>query len=52
MKKVESSTIEKEMANFKFDELNAHVDKAKTNIEKAVSPADIKAEICKVWSGR
>jgi hypothetical protein len=49
MEKIELSAIEKEMANFNFDELNAHKDRAKAAIAKAASAADVKSEICQVW---
>lgn len=50
MKKIEFSAIEKEMANFNFDELQNHSEKAKANIAAAASVADVKTQICSVWS--
>jgi len=50
MKNVELSAIEKEMANFDFSELQTHTEKAKANIVAAKSVADVKTEICNVWS--
>lgn len=50
MNKIELSPLEKEMANFNFDELYTHTQKAKANIAKAESVADIKDQICQVWS--
>jgi hypothetical protein len=50
MEKIQLSAIEKEMANFNFDELNAHKDRAKAAIAKAATAADVKTEICQVWT--
>ncbi len=50
MKKVEMSAMEKEMANFDFGTLQAHAEKAQSNIAAAKSAADVKSEICSVWS--
>ena len=50
MKTIEFSHLEKEMANFDFKELAAKTSESKSNIEKAASVADIKNEICNVWS--
>jgi hypothetical protein len=50
MSNIQLSAIEKEMANFNFDELNAHKESAKANIKTAASIADVKTEICQVWS--
>lgn len=50
MNKIELSAVEKEMANFNFDELYAHTQKAKANISSAKSVADVKDHICQVWS--
>ncbi len=48
MNKIELSAVEKEMANFNFDELYAHTQKAKANIASAKSVADVKDHICQV----
>jgi len=50
MNKIELTAIEKEMANFNFDELTSHTQKAKEGIAKAESVADIKDQICQVWN--
>jgi hypothetical protein len=50
MKKIELSPIEKEMANFNFDQFAADSTKAKANIATAASITDVTTEICKVWS--
>ncbi len=50
MKNLEFSTIEKEMANFNFDQLKTAAVTAKANIAGASSAADIKTEICNIWS--
>lgn len=50
MKNLEFSSLEKEMASFNFDEFKTSTVATKANIAKAVSPADVKAEICSVWS--
>jgi hypothetical protein len=50
MKTIEFSPLEKEMANFNFDELKAGNATAKANIAKAQDIGDIKTEICNVWS--
>jgi hypothetical protein len=44
------SDVEKEMANYNFDALNASAQTAKANIAKAQTAADLKSEVCKVWS--
>jgi tRNA A37 threonylcarbamoyltransferase TsaD len=50
MSKLEFTAIEKEMANFDFSGLETQLQKAKTNMTAAKSPADVKTEICQVWS--
>ncbi len=50
MKNVEFSAIEKEMANFNFAELTTSTTASKANIVAAKNVADIKTEICNVWS--
>jgi hypothetical protein len=50
MNKTEFSAIEKEMANFNFDDLHAHTVTAKANIATAASAADVKSQICNIWS--
>ena len=50
MNKIEYSAIEKEMANFDFSEFQNKTEKAKANIAAAASVADVKSEICNVWS--
>lgn len=49
MKKIELSAIEKEMANFDFNELTTHTENAKAFIATARSTEDVKAKICEVW---
>ncbi|MBK7853691.1 MAG: hypothetical protein IPJ79_01160 [Bacteroidetes bacterium] len=49
MKKIELSAIEKEMANFDFNELTNHVEGTKSSIATARSAEDVKAKICAVW---
>ncbi|MDB5017442.1 MAG: hypothetical protein JWQ84_2274 [Mucilaginibacter sp.] len=44
------SSTENEIANFDFAQLNAQAQTAKANIANAKSVADIKTEICNVWS--
>lgn len=50
MEKIELSAIEKEMANFNFDELDTHTQRAKANFAQAKNAGEIKVEICQVWS--
>ena len=49
MKTIQFSAVEKEMANFNFDELNSLTGTAKANIAEAANASDIIAEICKIW---
>jgi hypothetical protein len=49
MERIGLSAIEKEMANFNFDELNSLTGTAKANIANAANASDIIAEICKTW---
>lgn len=50
MSKIEYSAIEKEMANFNFDELETHTEKARAMmLSKAASATDVKTQICNVW---
>jgi membrane protein YqaA with SNARE-associated domain len=49
METIGLSAIEKEMANFNFDELSSLTATAKANIAKAANASDIIAEICKIW---
>lgn len=50
MKKLEYSALEKEMANFNFEEMNVATTAAKANFTAAASASDIAGEICRVWS--
>ncbi len=44
------SAIENEMVNFDFDSLHAHASTAKAGIATAASAADVKTQICAIWS--
>lgn len=44
------SSIENEMLNFDFEALKAHTATAKTAIATTESVADIKTQICSIWS--
>ncbi len=44
------SSIEKEMANFNFEQLATQVKASQNNFTSAKSATDIKSEICSVWS--
>lgn len=48
--KLEMTQAEKDLAGFDFQSLNMQVETAKANIARAETVADIKAEICNVWS--
>lgn len=50
MNKIQFSAVEKEMINFDFNSLQTHIDQSKVNLVKAESVADVKSEICRVWS--
>jgi hypothetical protein len=50
MKTIAFSAIEKEMANFNFDQLNSRNAQAKANIANAASVTDVTSEICSVWA--
>ncbi len=50
MANIEFSALEKEAAAFDLASLQEHAGKARMNIAAAKSAADIKAEICAVWS--
>lgn len=50
MKTIAFSPLEKEMANFNFEEFKAETTAAKAAIAKAQDIADVKTQICSVWS--
>ena len=50
MEKIQLSALEKEMANFNFDELATHSENAKEIIANAQTASDVKSQICLVWS--
>jgi hypothetical protein len=50
MSTISLSGIEKEMANFNFDELSSHLQSAQTRLTSATTAQDVKSEICNVWS--
>jgi len=50
MNKIELSAIEKEMANYNFNELQTHVAAANAKIASAKNATDVKQEICKIWN--
>ena len=50
MEKIQFSAIEKEMANFNFAELQNHTDNARKSFAAASTAADVKSNICSVWS--
>jgi len=50
MKNFDLSPLEKDLAGFDFNNLHAQVQVAKTNVSNAKTAADVKQQICIIWS--
>jgi hypothetical protein len=50
MSNFQLTDLEKEMTSFDFNQLNSDVQAAKAKIAKTETAADIKAQICSIWS--